>query len=139
MGGRGSSSGIGGPLLTKKQERKIEDNAQHNDAKISGLRLGAKYYEYTDVNGKSHKGETGANSIGGTYRSSYSEEVAKYSKKKTSELEKEKSELKNKSNDAYQKFARIAASKSSSQVAHFADADHKIKIINQILRRRKKK
>lgn len=40
MGGRGSSSGIGGPLLTKKQERKIEDNAQHNDAKISGLRLG---------------------------------------------------------------------------------------------------
>lgn len=138
MGGRGSKSSIGGATLTKKQERKLEDNAQHNDAKASGLRLGAKYYEYTDANGKVHKGETGANSVGGTYRSSYSEEVAKYSKKKTSELEKEKSELRSRSNDAYQKFARSAASKSSSQVADFADADHKIKIINQILRRRKR-
>lgn len=90
------------------------------------------------MNGKIHKGETGANSVSGTYRSSYDEEVAKYSKKRTSELEKEKTELRNRSNDAYQKFARSAASKSSSQVADFADADHKIKIINQILRRRKR-
>ena len=137
MGGRGSSSLLGGQHLAEKQEKRLEDNAQHNDAKMSGRRLGAKYYEYTDANGKVQKGETGANTSGGTYKTSYSEEVARHSKKKTAVLEKERNELKNRSNDEYQKFARSAASRSASQVAGFADAEHKIKVIDQILRRKK--
>lgn len=135
MGGRGSTSGI---TLSAKQERKLEDAAQQSDAKFEGWRLGAKNYEYTDSTGKVKKGETGRNT-GGTYKAQFSEQTAAYAKMSTSALEKEKDALKAHSNDQYQRFARSAASKSASQVASFSDADAKIKMINQVLRRRKKK
>lgn len=130
LGGRGGSSGM---TALKK-----EDNAQHSDAKRNGLRLGARFYEYTDSNGKVHKGETG-NKQGGTYRASYSKEVADYAKKSTPSLQKERNALKDKSNNAYQIFTRSAASKSGSQASTFADADHKIRMIDQVLRRRRNK
>ena len=135
MGGRGGSSGI---TLSAKQERKLEDAAQLNDAKFEGWRLGAKNYEYTDSTGKIKKGETGRNT-GGTYKAQYNEKIASYAKMSTSALEKERDSLKARSDDQYQRFARSAASKSASQVSSFTDADTKIRMINQVLRRRKKK
>lgn len=135
MGGRGSASGI---TLSAKQERKLEDGAQLSDAKFEGWRLGAKNYEYTDSVGKKHTGETGRNT-GGTYKAQFSEQKAAYAKMSTSALEKERDSLKVRSDDQYQRFSRSAASKSASQVASFADADAKIRMINQVLRRRKKK
>lgn len=75
FGGRGSASGL---ALTEKQAKKIEDSAQMKDTMLNGARLGAKFYEYTDSNGKKHSGETGAGTQGGTYRSEYSDEVARY-------------------------------------------------------------
>lgn len=134
MGGRGAS----GISLAKKQEEAMEDRLQANDAKVSAKYAGAKYYEYIDRNGKVHTGESEARGAsGGTYRASYSREVAQYAKRTTPELQKEMADLKNRSTDQYQKFTRSAASKSASQVANFSDADHKIKVITQILRRRK--
>ncbi len=124
--------------ISAKQERKLEDAAQQNDAKFEGWRLGAKNYEYTDSEGKIKKGETGRNT-GGTYKAQFSEQTAAYAKMSTSALEKERDSLKARSDDQYQRFARSAASKSASQVASFADADAKIRMINQVLRRRKKK
>lgn len=134
MGGRGSASGI---TLSAKQERKLEDLAQANDAKFEGWRLGAKNYEYTDSDGKIKKGETGRRT-GGTYRAQFSEQVASYAKMSTPSLEKELKTLKARSDDQYMRFTRSAASKSASQVAGFLDADSKIKLINQVLRRRKR-
>lgn len=133
MGGRGSSSGI---ALSAAQERKLEDTAQFNDAKHYGFTRGAKHVEYTDSNGKIRKADTGR-PTGGTYRTSYSEDVANYAKMSTAELESKRSEYQKISDENYQKFARSAASKSASQVAGFASADSKIKMINQVLRRRK--
>lgn len=49
FGGRGSTSGL---ALTEKQAKKIEDSAQMKDTMLNGARLGAKFYEYTDSNGK---------------------------------------------------------------------------------------
>lgn len=132
---KGSS---GFATISAKQERKLEDTAQANDAKFEGWRLGAKNYEYTDSTGKIKKGETGRNT-GGTYKAQFSEQTAAYAKMSTFALEKERDTLKARSNDQYQRFARSAASKSASQVASFADADAKIRMINQVLRRRKKK
>ena len=63
FGGRGSASGL---ALTEKQAKKIEDSAQMKDTMLNGASLGAKFYEYTDSNGKKHSGETGAGSQGGT-------------------------------------------------------------------------
>lgn len=137
MGGRGASGG--GAAISESQYRRIEDAAQRNDAIQNGLRARARYYEYTDSNGKVHKGETGANTPGGTYRASYSDQVAAYSKMSSSELEKERIRLKAVSNDQYQKFTRSAASKSATQVSSFANADARIRMIEQILRRRKLK
>lgn len=140
MGGRGSGSGgMSDVRLSESQARKLEDRAQLNDTKASGYRLGTRFFEYTDSNGKTYKGETGNNRPGGTYRATYNQQVADYAKKSTSSLQKERTTLKSQSNDAYQKFTRVAASRSGSQVASFADADHKIKMIDQVLRRRKKK
>lgn len=136
MGGRGGSSGI---ALNQKQERKLEDSAQQNDAKFNGWRTGAKYYEYIDSTGRIKRGETGRNTPGGIYKAKYSEQVAAYAKMSTSALEKELKKLKAKSDDNYQKFARSVASKSASQVSAFADADAEIRMINQVLRRRKKR
>lgn len=136
MGGRGSTSG--GIALNERQFRRLEDTAQHNDAIQNGLRARARYYEYTDSAGKIHKGETGANTSGGIYRAAYSEQVAAYSKMATSELEKERARLKAVSNDQYQRFARSAASRSSSQVSAFTSADAQAKMIEQILRRRRR-
>lgn len=136
FGGRGSVSGIS---LTEKQRRKIEDGAQMKDTQINGRAAGARYYEYTDSNGKKHSGETGAGTSGGTYRAQYSDEVAQYAKRNTQSLEDELKQLKAKSNDQYQRFARSASSRSASQVQGFADADRRIKMINQVLRRRKSK
>lgn len=135
MGGRG---GTGGVALSSKQLRKLENAAQHNDARQNGLRARARYYEYTDSTGKVHKGETGANTPGGTYRASFSETVFRYSAMSTKELERELARFKGISDDNYQKFARSAASKSASQVAAFSSADTNIKAIGQILRRRKR-
>lgn len=135
MGGRGGASGL---ALSAKQEKKLEDAAQKNDAKFEGWRLGAKNYEYTDSAGKKHTGETGRNT-GGTYKTQFSEQVASYAKMSTSALEKERDSLKARSDDQYQRFSRSAASKSASQVFSFVDADTKIRMINQVLRRRKKK
>lgn len=135
MGGRGA-----GISLTKKQEEAMEDRLQANDAKVSAKYAGARYYEYTDRNGRVHTGESEARGAsGGTYRATYSREVADYARKTTPQLQKEMADLKNRSTDQYQKFTRSAASKSASQVASFSDADHKIKVITQILRRRKKR
>ena len=136
FGGRGSTSGL---ALTEKQAKKIEDSAQMKDTMLNGARLGAKFYEYTDSNGKKHSGETGAGAQGGTYRSEYSDEVARYAQRSTRSLENELQQLKSKLNDQYQRFARSAASKSASQVQGFADADRRIKMINQVLRRRTNK
>ncbi len=117
----------------------MEDAAQQSDAKFNGWRTGAKFYEYTDSTGKVKKGETGRNTAGGIYKAQFSEQVASYAKMSTSALEKERDKLKAKSDENYQKFARSAASKSASQVSSFTDADTKIRMINQVLRRRKKK
>ena len=133
MGGRGSSSGI---ALSAAQERKLEDTAQFNDAKHYGFTRGAKHVEYTDSNGKIRKVDTGR-PTGGTYRTIYSEDVANYAKMSTTELESKRSEYQKTSDENYQKFARSAASKSKSQVIAFASADSQIKMINQVLRRRK--
>lgn len=136
MGGRGGSSGL---TVSPAQERKLEDTAQKSDAKYAGLRLGAKYYEYTDRSGKITKGETGSTRQGGgTYKASYSDQVAAYAKMSTSDLQKERKSLYNYSTDNYQKFSRSAASKSASQVEAFAGADAKIRAIDQVLRRRKR-
>lgn len=132
MGGRGGSSGL------SISAQKLEDFAQQSDAKYEGFRLGAKRYEYTDSTGKVHQGETGKDR-GGTYRTSYNEQVASYAKMSTSALEKEKETLRNYSNDQYQRFSRAAASRSASLASGFSDADTKIRMINQVLRRRKKK
>lgn len=135
MGGRGS-----GISMTKKQEEAMEDKLQAKDAKVSAKYAGAKYYEYIDRNGRVHTGESEARgALGGTYRATYSQEVADYARKPTSQLQKEMEYLKNRSTEQYQKFTRSAASKSTSQVASFSDADHKIKVITQILRRKKKR
>lgn len=131
MGGRGSASGL------SISSKRAEDIAQANDAKENGRRLGAKYYEYTDSTGKKITGDTGRGA-GGTYRASYDEEVARYARMSTNALEKELNALKNKSTENYQLFARSAASRSASQVSAFADADAKIRRINQVLRRRKR-
>lgn len=139
MGGRGGSSGMNGTRISESQARKLEDKAQFNDTRVSGYRLGARFFEYTDSNGKVLKGETGNNKPGGIYRASYNQQVADYAKKSTTSLRKERAALKEQSNDAYQKFTRAAASRSGSQAASFADADHKIKMIDQVLRRRKKR
>lgn len=138
MGGRGGSSGMGGGIsLNASQQKKLEDTAQFNDAKFYAYTRGAKKVEYTDSNGKVRKAETGR-ANGGTYRTSYSEEVANYSKMSTSELISKRSEYQKTSDENYQKFAHSAASKSKSQVTAFASADNQIKMINQVLRRRKK-
>lgn len=135
MGGRG---GAGGTALTERQYYRLENAAQKNDAIQNGLRARARYYEYTDISGKVHKGETGANVPGGTYRAAYSEQVASYSRMSTSALETERARLKAISDDAYQKFTRAAASKSGAQVNLFGNADTQIKLINQVLRRRRR-
>lgn len=135
MGGRGGESGI---TLSAKQERKLEDAAQKSDAKFEGWRLGAKNYEYTDSTGKKYTGETGR-SAGGTYKAQFSERVERYAKMSTSALEKERDSLKARSDDQYQGFTRSAASRSASHVYAFVDADSKLKMINQVLRRRRKK
>lgn len=132
-GGRGAGFGSGGSAWKRK-----EDAAQQSDAKFNGWRTGAKYFEYTDRTGKVHRGETGRNG-GGTYKAQYNKQVASYAKMSTSALEKERDRLKALSDENYQKFSRSAASKSASQVSLFSDADTKIKMINQVLRRRKKK
>ncbi len=110
-----------------------------NDAKFDGWRNRAKFYEYTDSEGKVHRGETGANTQGGTYRAKYSEQVADYAKMSTSFLEKEKERLKAVSDNHYQTSTRVAASRTGAHMAGFADADTKIRMINQVLRRRKKR
>ena len=135
MGGRGSAGGV---FLGEKQYRRLEDSAQRNDAIQNGIRARARYYEYTDSTGKVHRGETGANTPGGTYRAAYNEQIAAYSRQSTQSLEKERETLKRPSNDQYQRFARSAASKSASQVRGFADADAKIRMIDQILSRRRR-
>lgn len=138
MGGRGNSGSSS--TLTKKQERKLEDIAQQNDTKFLGWRNRAKYYEYTDSKGKKHTGETRATGVtGGTYRAKFNEQVERYSKMSTSALEKERDSLKARSTEEYQKFYRSSVSRSASQVSSFADADSKVKMINQVLRIRKKK
>ena len=134
MGGRGSSSGI---TLSSAQERKLEDTAQFNDAKHYGFIRGAKHVEYTDSNGKIRKVDTGR-STGGTYRTSYSEDVANYAKMSTSKLNAELSKQRAISDENYQKFAYSVASRSASQASNFASADSKIRMIKQVLRRRKK-
>lgn len=101
------------------------------------MRRGAKYYEYTGIDGKVTKGETGAPS-GGTYRTKYSDTVSEYSRKSTKELEQERKILQGQVYDAYQRFTRSAASRSASLVASFSSADAKISAIDQILRRRKR-
>lgn len=135
MGVRGKTGGV---ALPSKQQLKLEDVAQRIDARQNGLRARARYYEYTDSTGKVHKGKTGANTPGGTYRASFSETVSRYSAMSTKELERERARFKGISDDNYQKFARSAASKSASQVAAFSSADTNIKAIDQILRRRKR-
>ena len=95
MGGRGGSSGrsgSGGIALSAAQERKLEDTAQFNDAKHYGFTRGAKHIEYTDSNGKIRKVDTGR-PTGGTYRTSYSEDVANYAKMSTQSLNAELSKL----------------------------------------------
>lgn len=52
----------------------------------------------------------------------------------TTELKKQQSI----SDENYMKFARSAASKSSSQVESFAKADEEIRAIKQVIRRKKK-
>lgn len=118
--------------------RRVEDAAQRNDAKFEGWRRGAKYYEYTDSNGKITTGETGRNT-GGTYKVKFNEDIEKYAKMPTHELEKQRDAFKANSNNQYQMFARSAASRSASQVASFVRSDRQIAMINQVLRRREKK
>lgn len=134
MGGRGSRSGIS---LNVSQEKKIEDAAQFNDAKVYGYTRGAAHVEYTDINGKIKKADTGR-SNGGTYRASYNAKVADYAKMSTTRLNAELSKQQAIVNDSYQKFTRSAASKSSSQVSAFSSADAEVRMIKQVLRRRKK-
>lgn len=135
MGGRGASSGV---TLTNKQSQKLEDAAQRQDAIYAGRRLNARSYEYTDSKGKKHTGLTGANVPGGVYKAEYSQKVAEYAKLKTSELQELLKRKKAISDDNYQKFARSAASKSASQVSGFASSDSEIRMINQVLKRRKR-
>jgi hypothetical protein len=135
MGGRGSSSGI---ALSPAQERKLEDTAQFNDAKRYGWARGARYVEYTDSNGKVKKAETGRGS-GGTYRTSYNEDVANYAKMSTKTLNAELSKQRAAANDNYQRFAYGAASRIASNVTKFSEAGTKAKMIEQVLRRRRKK
>lgn len=134
MGGRGGISGI---ALSAAQERKLEDTAQFNDAKHRGWSFGAKYVEYTDRNGKIRKADTGR-PTGGTYRTSYNEEVANYAKMSTQSLNAELSKQRDISDKNYYAFTRTAASRNAAQVANFASADRKIKMIEQVLRRRRK-
>lgn len=134
MGGRGANSGISGNRFNSR-----EDKEQMNDAKLNGLRQRAKYYEYTDKNGKVHKGETGNLAGGGTYRAKYSEQVSVYAKMATEKLKSERKALKDISDENYQKFTRAAASRSGSMVEKFGEADKKIKMIDQVLRRRNNK
>ena len=123
--------------LTPQQERKIEDNAQFDDAKKYGLIRGAKYVEYTDANGNVRKAQTG-NSTGGTYKASFSDDVANYAKQSTPDLESTLKALKAKSDENYQKFTRASASRSGSLINITANADTQIRMIQQVLRRRKK-
>lgn len=132
MGGRGAS----GNRAVVKASGKTENLAQLNDAKREGYRLGAKYYEYTDNQGNIQKGETGRDS-GGTYKAQYSEQVANYAKMSTKALEAERTRLKGISDENYQKFTRSAASRSGTMVSSFTNADNQIKMINQVLRRRR--
>jgi hypothetical protein len=133
MGGRGGKSGI---ALSVAQERKLEDAAQFKSAKRYGYVAGAKRVEYTDSTGKIRKADTGR-ATGGTYRTSYSEEVAKYAKMSTKKLNEELSKQRAISDNNYQQFARSAASRSASQVSNFASADKKIRMIKQVLARKK--
>lgn len=138
-GKAGISRKAEGVTVSENQYRRLEDVAQKNDAIQNGLRARARYYEYIDSSGKTHKGETGANAPGGTYKAKYSEMVAAYSRESTADLEKERSKLKSISDTNYQKFTSAAASRSGSLVSSFASADEKIRMIDQILRRRKRK
>lgn len=135
MSGRGSAVSVSS--LTENQYRRIEDAAQLNDTIQNGLRAGTKYYEYTDAEGKIHKGETGAKTAGGIYRKEYSAQVASYSRMTTAQLEKEAERLQEISTANYQMFAVSAASRSASQVKAFSNADKRLNMIRQILRRRK--
>lgn len=136
-GNRGGKRAVGGASLTPQQERKIEDDAQFDDAKKYGLIRGAKYVEYTDVNGNVRKAQTG-NSTGGTYKASFSDDIANYAKQSTSDLESALKVLKSKSDENYQKFTRASASRSGSLINITANADTQIRMIQQVLRRRKK-
>ena len=111
-----------------------EDAEQELDARSFGYKAGAKYYEYTDSKGQIHRGETGRGQ-GGVYRTAYSERISEYARMQTSTLREELKRLQGISTENYQLFARSAASKSSSQVAAFADADARIREIKQVLRR----
>ena len=126
---------VNGVKLTPQQEKQIEDDAQFNDAKRYALIRGAKYVEYTDANGKVRKDVTG-NKTGGTYRTSYSDDVANYAKMSTNELQSELKDLQDVSTSNYMKFTRAAASRSGSLLSTTANADTQIRMIKQVLRRR---
>lgn len=128
--GRGTSKVSGGKISRS-------DNLQFKEALFYAKTRGAGAVEYTDSKGKirAERFKQG----GGTYRTSYNPEVEKFSKLPLSKLE---SELKNQqaiSDHNYMLFATSAASRSSSQVKAFTDADIKIKAIKQAIRRKKNK
>ena len=129
MGSRGQSS---------KKRYASEDRRQREDAQREGARRGAKFYEYTDRNGKKTTGETGnERAQGGTYRASFNEDVARYARMSPEELERERDRLKNESDTANWGITRAAASRTGSAVDQAAAADTQIARINQVLRRQR--
>lgn len=122
------------------QSRKENWKMRHNKV-MQSLTVGETEPSIMSIQirrGKTHRRD-GANTQGGTYKAQFSEQVAAYAKMSTPALEKERDALKARSDDQYQRFARSAASRSASQVAGFLEADAKLKMVNQVLRRRKRK
>lgn len=117
--------------------RSEEDSLQFNEAVFFARTRGAGAVEYTDSKGKVRKQTI--RQEGGIYKVKYNPEVEKYSKMSVDKLENELKKQQAISDKNYMLFTRSAASKSSSQVDAFTDADIKIKAIKQALRRKKKK
>lgn len=143
MGGRGSSSGAaarggGGGFGGKESEN------QFSDAKHYAQTRGATAVRYTDKNGNEHEAvlkngrwsDEKINQSGGIYTTKYSDDVARYARMKPEQLRAELKTQQAISNAAYQTSTRVAASKTGSQVSKFAEADAKIKMIKQVLRRK---
>lgn len=137
MGGRGSTSGVGGA-------RAKENIAQLKDAQFYAQSRGATAVRFTNHDGTVtqsvleggkwvNKPVTQTSRI---YKAQFSADVENYAQMSTETLKSELKKQQEISTSAYVRFTRAAASKSGSQADSFAAADVKIKQIKQVLRRK---